>query len=215
MSAAVTTRATTISGLRAVRSAIHPKTGSKISRAAGQAATTRPRLPRLTPCRVVYRGRTGRSAPKPTHRMNSARRSGRIGPQRASHALDLGWAWAVMRAARTAGRAIVWAGGPALGAVPAGGPVSCGRAPQPRVPGCRAARLAGRAGARPQAPATRLAGQLAADLLDRPGGLRPDPGRGAVIGPLAAPGAADRGDPALRGRRPADPGGPSPRSLRA
>ena len=41
-----------ISGTRPVRSAIQPKIGSLTSRAAGQAAMTRPSVARSTPCSV-------------------------------------------------------------------------------------------------------------------------------------------------------------------
>ena len=76
----------TISGTRAVRSASQPKIGSPMSRAAGHAAMTMPRSARSTPWSVKYSGRTGSSAPKPSHTMNSASSSGRIPPQRSSQA---------------------------------------------------------------------------------------------------------------------------------
>ena len=43
-------RPVTIIGRRATRSASQPKTGSPMSRAAGQAATTTPSVGRSTPC---------------------------------------------------------------------------------------------------------------------------------------------------------------------
>ena len=45
---------------------------------------TRPSVARSTPCSVKYSGRTGSSAPNPSHTTNSATRSGRMSPQRSS-----------------------------------------------------------------------------------------------------------------------------------
>ena len=58
------TRPPTMSGTRAVRSASQPKAGSPTSRAAGQAATTRPRVARSTPWSRKYSGRTGQQRPE-------------------------------------------------------------------------------------------------------------------------------------------------------
>ncbi len=52
MRIALARSAATISGFRAVRSAIQPKIGSAMRRAAGQAATISPSVARSIPCDV-------------------------------------------------------------------------------------------------------------------------------------------------------------------
>src|SRR5450755_3538819 len=206
----------TISGLRRVRSAIQPKTGSKMSLAAGQAATTRPRLPRLTPWWVVYSGSTGRSAPKPTHRMNSASRSGRIGPQRTSQAVLFGSVDEVIGTGSLRCGGTSYVAGlihlapfrparPPRPARPCPARLSLAGVPQPRVPGRRDPRRPDRARAHPEAPDPRLADDLAANLLGGPRYLRADPGRGPLVGSPARAGRADRRGPAVCRRRPIEP----------
>ena len=74
-----------MSGTRSVRSASQPNIGSLTSRAAGHAAMTTPSVARSMPCSTKYSGSTGSRPPKPSHTMNSAMSSGRIGPQWSSH----------------------------------------------------------------------------------------------------------------------------------
>jgi hypothetical protein len=75
-----------MSGTRDVRSAIQPKIGSPMSRAAGHAAITNPSSSRSTPCSVKYSGMIGRSAPKPSQTISSAANRGRTLPHWSSQA---------------------------------------------------------------------------------------------------------------------------------
>ena len=79
MTTALTRSAPTISGLRAVRSAIQPKTGSATRRAAGQAATISPSVAEVDPARgqVERQDRQERPEPEPDDELGQEQRQDR------------------------------------------------------------------------------------------------------------------------------------------